>query len=118
MPRNIDSLVCLFAFSCLCVSGCYVVTDPPPAQSAPPPAAEPVMVEAPPPPPPAPPPEAAPPPPSPDHYWVVGYHRWNGHGYRWERGHYERRPHARARYVPAHWEARGNAHVWMEAHWE
>jgi hypothetical protein len=96
---------------------CYVEAGPPPPPGPPPPQGE-VVVEQPPAPPP---PEAEPPPPpppTPDAYWVVGYHRWNGRAYIWERGHFEHRPHANARWVGAHWEHRGRGNVWIEARWE
>ncbi len=69
------------------------------------------------PPPPAPIVEVQPPPPGAEFVWVAGYHRWDGRRYVWVRGRYERRPHVRARWVPAHWEMRGNVHVWAEGHW-
>jgi hypothetical protein len=70
-------------------------------------------------PPPAPPPvqEAPPPAPGADYVWVGGYQRWDGHGYAWVHGRYERRPHPAARWAPAHWENRGRAHVWVEGRW-
>ena len=58
-----------------------------------------------------------PPPPGPEFLWVAGYHRWDGHRYVWTGGRYERRPHANARFEPAHWEARGRGKVWIEGHW-
>jgi hypothetical protein len=73
-------------------------------------------VEAPPPPPAE--VEVQPAPPGPDYIWIGGYHRWNGRAYVWVRGHYDRRPHAAARWEPAHWEHRGaRAHVWVEGRW-
>jgi outer membrane biosynthesis protein TonB len=128
--RTTSLLGYLLACSSLALGACYVEPAPPPAvappppqpvvyqQPAPPPAPAEVVVEAPPPPPAPPPPEPVPPPPSPEHYWVVGYHRWDGHAYVWERGHYERRPRPNARYVNGHWEARGRGHVWVESRWE
>lgn len=113
--------------STLCAAGCYVESGPPPAQPAQAvvyqpaqPAAAPaqVVVEAPPAPPPAPPAEPVPPPPTPEHTWVAGHHRWDGRAYVWERGHYERRPHANARYVAGHWDRREHGHVWIDGHWE
>jgi hypothetical protein len=70
-------------------------------------------------PPPAPPPveEAPPPAPGPEFFWVAGFHRWDGHAYVWVRGHYEKRPHAAARWEAAHWDVRGHAHVWVEGRW-
>jgi hypothetical protein len=72
--------------------------------------------EAPPPPPPE--QEVVPVSPGPDYVWIGGFHRWNGHGYVWVRGHYDRRPHSAAHWEPAHWEHRGaRAHVWVEGRW-
>jgi WXXGXW repeat (2 copies) len=94
------------------VVGCYVE-----AGQAPPPYGPNEVVVADPPPPPPPPPEPAPPPAPAGQVWVAGYHRWDGHKYVYERGHYERPPHSNARYVPGHWEARGQGKVWVNAHW-
>jgi hypothetical protein len=105
--------LCSVVLSAVASSGCYVE-----ARTAPPPPVEgEVVVESPPPPPP---PEAEPPPPpSPgvEFVWVGGYHRWDGRRYVWERGRYERRPHAAARWEAAHWEARGRGHVWVTGRW-
>jgi hypothetical protein len=79
------------------VEGEVVVADPPPP---PPPVVEPV-----------------PPPPTVGVVWVAGYHRWDGRRYVWERGRYQRPPHGRARYAPAHWEARGHGRVWISGRW-
>jgi hypothetical protein len=79
-----------------------------------------VIVEGPPPAPPPPQIETPPPPPSPEHVWVVGYHRWDGptHRYVWMPGRFERRPHPNAQWRPAHWEPRGNRTVWVEGNWD
>jgi hypothetical protein len=58
-----------------------------------------------------------PPAPGPDYVWVAGYHRWQGNRYVWVAGRYERRPHANARFEPAHWEARPRGKVWVEGRW-
>jgi hypothetical protein len=104
----------------LCTSplvGCYVGPGPGPAPPPPPPQqAE--VVEAPPPPPPPESEPAPPPPPGPDYGWVPGYQRWNGHSYYWERGHYDRRPHAGSRWNAAHWEGRGRGQVWVDGRWD
>jgi hypothetical protein len=71
--------------------------------------------------PPAPPPvqtEPIPPAPSPEHIWIGGYHRWDGHAYVWTKGRYEHRPHPGAKWKAAHWEPRGHQHVWVEGEWE
>jgi len=91
---------------------------PPPPQPAPPPTQAEVVVESAPPPPAPPPQPPPPPPPSPEHYWVAGYYGWEGREYRWHPGHYERRPHARAHWVGAHWEVRPRGRVWIEGHWD
>ncbi len=69
------------------------------------------------PPPPAPEVEVVPASPGAEWVWVGGYHRWNGRQYVWVRGRYERRPHMRAVWRPAHWEVRGRMHVWVEGRW-
>jgi hypothetical protein len=77
-----------------------------------------IVVQGEPPPPPPPQQESVPPSPGAEFVWVGGYHRWNGHGYGWVGGRYEHRPHAGAEWRAAHWEARGNAHVWIEGNWD
>jgi hypothetical protein len=97
--------------ACVLVAGCYVRAEP----AAPVAQGEVVVAEA----PPAPPPvaEPVPPPPEAGVVWVAGFHRWDGHRYVWERGHYMRPPHRNARFVPGHWEARGRGKVWINGHW-
>jgi hypothetical protein len=111
----------------LAAAGCRVEAEtappavPPPQAQAEvvvqPPTAEVVVETA-----PAPPPVVVepPPPPSPgvEFVWAPGYHRWYGGRYIWVRGHYERRPHSGAHWVPAHWAPHARGHVWIEAHWE
>ncbi len=41
--------------------------------------------------------------PSPRHFWVRGYHRWNGSGHVW---------------VPGRWEVRRDGWRWVDARWE
>jgi hypothetical protein len=119
MNRNLRLLSLLLAVGAAPLGGCYIEPGPPPP---PPPSAEPVaqteVIEAPPAPPPPPAPEPPPPPPSPEHVWVASYYRWDGHHYGLERGHYERRPRANARYVGGHWEHRGKGQVWVDGRWE
>ena len=98
------------ALSTLC-AGCYVETEPvaPAAQGE-------VLYNDPPPPPPPvaeAPPAAAPP----NTVWVAGYHRWDGHQYQWQAGHYERPPRANARYEAGHWEQRGKGKAWVDGRW-
>ena len=107
----------LGSVSGLLVGGCYVEAQTGAEVAVPPPTAE-VVVEAPPPPPPVVVEAPPPPPPQPGFIYVQGYHRWDGRVYVWERGHYERPPRPNARFVPAHWEARGRGKVWMNARWE
>jgi WXXGXW repeat (2 copies) len=94
------------------LAGCYVEAQPMPPPSDP----NEVVVDNPPPPPP-PQPEPAPPPAPPGGVWVNGYHRWDGHAYVWEGGHYEQPPRHGARYVPGHWEERKHGKVWVNGHW-
>jgi len=101
----------LSLFSALVVGGCYVETGPPPAS-------DPSYVAVPPPAPPPPAPEAAPPPPSGDSAWIPAAHRWNGHAYEVQHGHYEKKPRPEAQYVAGHWEKRGGGHNWIEGHWQ
>ena len=107
----------LLASGCYAEAGASTSSSPAYVEPAPPPPQA-VVVQSPPPAPAPPPPEVVPPPPSPEHIWIVGYHRWNGRAYEWQRGHYERRPHANARYVAGHWEMRGSGHVWIDGHWQ
>jgi hypothetical protein len=76
------------------------------------------VVQGEPPPPPPPQIEAVPASPGVEYTWIGGYHRWDGHAYAWVRGHYERHPHAGAQWHAAHWEPRGNGHVWVEGNWD
>jgi WXXGXW repeat (2 copies) len=107
------SLVLRFGFLVLstAVAGCYVTAEPvAPASDGE------VVAEAPPPPPP-PPPEPIPPSPGPGNVWIAGYHRWDGHKYNWERGHYERPPRENSHFEQGHWEQRGKGKVWVDGHW-
>jgi hypothetical protein len=116
--RSARLLALCSVFAAIPATGCYVeartraVAPPPPAVEG-----EVVVEESPPPPPP--PVEVEVPPPSPgvEYVWVGGYHRWEGRRYIWVRGRYERRPHAAARWEPAHWEGRGRGHVFVEGRW-
>jgi hypothetical protein len=103
--------VCAAAVS---TAGCYVETAP--VAPAAPVAEGDVVVDPPPPPPPVAeaPPAAAP---APGMVWVNGAHRWDGHAYVWEKGHYDRPPRPEARFVQGHWEARGRGKVWVNGHW-
>ena len=50
--------------------------------------------------------------------WTDGYYRWNGHGYKWVKGRWVTPPRPDARWVPYHWEQRGNGWVLDEGHWD
>lgn len=104
----VAGLACMLGTLC---AGCYVETEP----AAPMAQGEVVVSDPPPPPPPVAeaPPAVAPP----NTVWVAGYHRWDGHQYQWQAGHYERPPRANARYQAGHWEARGRGKAWVEGRW-
>ena len=104
--------ICLILGSALtALSGCYAEAyGPEPAVEGE------VVVNAPPPPPP-PQVEVVAASPGPDYVWIGGYHRWYGGRYVWVRGRYERRPHARAYWQPAHWEAHARGRIWIEGRW-
>jgi hypothetical protein len=110
MKTAVRKVLPLLAASWL-ATGCYVHTG------AAVPVAEADVVVADPPPPPPPVVEYVPPPPTVGVVWVAGYHRWNGHGYVWQRGRYDRPPHPRARYIPGHWQMRGRGRLWINGHW-
>ena len=61
--------------------------------------------------------ETPPPAPSRRHVWVVGYHRWDGHGYVWVPGHWAVPPHPHMVWVPHHWKQRHGQWVLVEGHW-
>jgi hypothetical protein len=106
-------LISSLCVAAACLAGCYVETEPAGA-----PVAEGEVVVADPPPPPPPVAEAPPAPGPPGTVWVAGAHRWDGHAYVWERGHYDRPPRAGSGYVAGHWEQRGNrGKVWVNGHW-
>jgi hypothetical protein len=111
-PKALRSAAAIAGVACflstLC-AGCYVETEPaaPVAQGE-------VVVSDPPPPPVA---EAPPAVAPPNTVWVAGYHRWDGHQYQWQAGHYERPPRPAAHYQAGHWEARGRGKAWVEGRW-
>jgi hypothetical protein len=57
--------------------------------------------------------------PSPNHVWIAGYHRWDGHAYLWVKGHYVIAPRAHAVWVPGHW-SHHHSHgwYWVEGRWK
>jgi hypothetical protein len=77
---------------------------PPPiiVQQAPPP----VIYEAPP-----------PPPPEVGFVFIAGYNHWDGGHWGWVRGHYERPPHANARWVAPQYHEVGGQHHYVTGHW-
>jgi hypothetical protein len=56
--------------------------------------------------------------PSPNHVWVGGYHRWDGHAYVWEPGKWEVPPHEHAVWVAPKWEHRNGGYVFVEGRWK
>ena len=57
------------------------------------------------------------PPPERGFVWIQGYHRWNGNGYIWVPGHWERPPRPHAVWVPHRWVHRHGGWVMIEGHW-
>ena len=49
--------------------------------------------------------------------WVDGYHRWDGHGYVWVPGRWDRPPHPHMHWVAHRWEHRHGGWVMVEGHW-
>jgi YXWGXW repeat-containing protein len=56
--------------------------------------------------------------PGPDFIWIHGYHRWNGNGYVWQSGRWERRPHAKAVWVDGKWNHTSKGWYWRDGHWK
>lgn len=42
--------------------------------------------------------------PAPDFVWVSGFYQWNGGGYVWVAGHWDRPPRRGERWEPGHWD--------------
>ncbi len=55
--------------------------------------------------------------PSPQHVWIGGYHRWDGHAYAWEPGRWEVPPREHAVWVEPRWEHRNGGYVFVEGRW-
>lgn len=55
--------------------------------------------------------------PSGDHIWVGGYHRWDGRAYAWEKGRWEKPPHAHAVWVAPKYTHHANGYVFTDGHW-
>lgn len=50
--------------------------------------------------------------------WVNGYQRWDGRGYAWTPGRWERPPRSNARWQQHRWQKRrGGEWVFQEGHW-
>ena len=56
--------------------------------------------------------------PRPDHVWIPGYHAWRGSVYVWVPGHWDARPHARARWVNGRWRHHRDGWYWVEGRWK
>ena len=54
--------------------------------------------------------------PGPGFIWIGGYWHWNGR-WVWNRGHYERPPHAGAAWVRARYENHGGRRVYVHGYW-
>jgi hypothetical protein len=55
--------------------------------------------------------------PGPGFFWVGGYYHWYGNRWGWRAGHYERPPHAGARWVGPRYAYRGNARIYVRGYW-
>lgn len=55
--------------------------------------------------------------PGPDFVWIAGYHTWNGSGYVWVPGRWERRPPSRRLWVPGHWVHNRHGWFWVDGRW-
>ena len=55
--------------------------------------------------------------PSPQHVWIGGYHRWDGHAYVWEAGRWEVPPREHAVWVAPRWVHRHDGYVFVEGRW-
>jgi hypothetical protein len=55
--------------------------------------------------------------PGPDSIWVDGYWVWRDSRYAWVDGRWDRRPRARARWVPGHWKNTRHGWYWVPGHW-
>jgi hypothetical protein len=55
--------------------------------------------------------------PGPDHVWIHGYHRWDGHHYNWNKGRWERRPRAEATWEDGRWEKTERGWRWYDGRW-
>jgi hypothetical protein len=55
--------------------------------------------------------------PGPGFLWIGGYYHWSGARWVWYRGHYERPPHAGARWYGPRYEVHGGHRVYIHGYW-
>jgi hypothetical protein len=55
--------------------------------------------------------------PGPEFIWIDGYHRWDGNGFIWIRGHWERPPYRRAVWERGHWEQDRRGWFFVDGRW-
>jgi hypothetical protein len=56
--------------------------------------------------------------PGPEYVWIGGEWRWGpDHRWEWQRGRWDRRPHAGAVWRASHYEYRNGHHVYVEGGW-
>lgn len=55
--------------------------------------------------------------PGPGYFWIGGYYHWSGGRWVWYRGHYERPPHAGARWIAPRYVVRGGTRVYIRGYW-
>jgi hypothetical protein len=55
--------------------------------------------------------------PGPNHFWIRGYHRWDGNAYVWAPGRWEVPPRPHARWVEHRWVRRHGGWVFVEGRW-
>ena len=55
--------------------------------------------------------------PGPNHVWIAGYQRWDGHAYIWVPGRWDRPPHAGWIWEPHRWQERDGRWVFVKGRW-
>jgi hypothetical protein len=55
--------------------------------------------------------------PGPNHVWVAGYHRWDGHLYIWVPGRWDLPPHPGWRWIEPRWEKRPRGWAFVKGGW-
>ena len=55
--------------------------------------------------------------PGPNHIWIGGYHRWDGHAYVWVPGQWELPPRPHAHWVARRWVRRHGGWVMVGGYW-